>query len=56
MWRANKNWADMRTEIANIKYRVDAPILFWKVNTICNLRNNATDRKQSYPMWSELMR
>ena len=44
----------MRTEITNMEYRVNAPILFRKVNMIRNLRNNATDGKRSNPMWSEL--
>ena len=46
----------MRMEIANMEYGVDAPILFWQVNTIYNPRNNAIDGKRSNPMWSKLMR
>ena len=55
-WRAKTNWTNMRMEIAKIEYAVDAPILFWKVNMIYNLRNNAADRKRSNPMWSKLTR
>ena len=55
-WRASRNCANVRTEIANIEYGVDAPILFQQVNTICNLKNNATDGKRSNLMWSELTR
>ena len=54
--RARRNWANMRVEIANIEYGVDASILFWQVNAICNPRNNATDRKKSNPTWNELTR
>ena len=39
----------MRMEIANMKYRVDAPILFWQVNMIYDPRNNATDGKRCNP-------
>ena len=39
----------MRTEIANIEYGVDTPILFWQVNMICNPRNNVTDGKRCNP-------
>ena len=39
----------MRTEIANMEYGVDAPILCWQVNMIGNPRNNATDRKKVQP-------
>ena len=46
----------MRTEIANMEYGVDAPILFWQVNTICKPRNNVANGKRSDPMWSELIR
>ena len=46
----------MRTQIANMEYWVDAPILCWQVNMIGNPRNNATDRKRSNPTWSELTR
>ena len=46
----------MRVEIANMEYGVDVPILFWQVNMICNLQNNAADRKRSNPMWSKLTR
>ena len=46
----------MKMEIANIEYGVDEPILFWQVNIICNMENNATDGKKSNLMWSELMR
>ena len=46
----------MRTEITNMEYGVDAPILFQQVNIIHNPRNNATDRKRSNPTWSELTR
>ena len=46
----------MRTDITNMEYRVDAPILLQKVNMICNPRNNAADGKRSNPMWSELTR
>ena len=46
----------MRTEIANMEYRVDVPILVWQVNMICNLRNNATNGTRSNPTWSKLTR
>ena len=46
----------MRTEITNMEYRVDVPILFRQVNMIRNPRNNATDEKRSNPTWSELTR
>ena len=36
----------MSTEIANIEYGVDVPILFWQVNTICNPRFNAANGKK----------
>ena len=32
-----------------MEYGVDAPILFWQVNMICNPRNNATDGKKVQP-------
>ena len=46
----------MRTEITNMEYRVDAPILLRQINMICNPRNNASDGKRSNPTWSELTR
>ena len=55
-WRARRNWANMRMQIANMEYWVDVPILCWQVNMIGNPRNNATDRKRSNPTWSELTR
>ena len=46
----------MRMQIANMEYRVDAPILCGQVNMIGNPRNIATYRKRSNPTWSELTR
>ena len=51
-----RNWVDVSIEIANMEYGMDVPILFLKINMICNLRKNATDKKRSKPMWSKLMR
>ena len=52
--RARKNRTNIRMEIANIEYGVDAPILCWQVNMIYNPRNNATDGKRFNPMWNKL--
>ena len=51
-----RNWSNVRMEIVNMEYGVDAPILIQQVDMICNPRNNATDGKISNPMWNELRR